>query len=72
MSRIIFEFRTLEELFLWTLMSKTKVLQEFEFIKHLEKETGAKAKKEDRPVTNSTFNTIREHESQIQDGKGGI
>lgn len=42
--------------------------EEFEFIKQIEKETGAK--KEDCPVTNSTFNEIQYYQSQIQDGKG--
>jgi hypothetical protein len=43
--------------------------QEFELIKQIEKETGAK--KEDCPVTNSTFNEIKEFQSKIQDGTGG-
>ena len=45
--------------------------EEFEFIKQIEKEKEAGTKKEDCPVTNCTFNEIKEFESQIQDGKGG-
>lgn len=34
----------------------------------LEKET--KSSKKDAPVTNSTFNEVKEYESQTQDGRG--
>lgn len=43
--------------------------EEFELIKQLEKEV--KAKNEPSPVTNCTFNEIKEHEGKIQHGKGG-
>ena len=42
--------------------------QEFELIKEMEKET--KSSKKDAPVTNSTFNEVKEYESQTQDGRG--
>lgn len=34
------------------------------------KEMGTK--KEDCPVTNSTFNEVKEYQSNIQDGRGGV
>lgn len=43
--------------------------EEFSLIKQLEKEV--QAKNEPSPVTNSAFNEIRQHEAQIQDGRGG-
>jgi hypothetical protein len=43
--------------------------EEFHFIKQRERETGGQ--KEDCPVTNSTFNEIKDYASNIQDGRGG-
>jgi len=43
--------------------------QEFELIKEIQKEAGAK--KEDCPATNCAFNSIKEYQSHVQDGRGG-
>lgn len=47
----------------------TNNVEKLELIKQMEKETCTK--KEDSPVTNSTFNEVRDYESKIQDGRGG-
>lgn len=48
----------------------TSKKKEFEFIQEIQKDM--KAKKEDCPViTNSTFSSINEYQSKIQDGRGG-